>query len=236
MPSPTTALQIIEDALALSNAVGVDQTLTNKETSDSLRKLNDLIELWGTKQLAVFGQANQTFNTIANQKVYTIGAGGDWNTVRPVRIHEPGYTTYQSVTFPLVATTQQEYNLIGYKDQTQEMASVYLYVNAYPLGIITLWPVPTMALPVTLTIDRILTQISSAAASISFPPGYVDTFVNMLAVRLAPLFGKQAPQDVKDQARDSFASICKANYKAPILNYDVALTGNYWYGDWRYGP
>jgi len=225
----------MEDALALSNAVGVDQTLTNKETSDGLRKFNDLLELWSTKQLAVYGQANQTFLTIPTQKTYTIGPGGDWNTVRPVRIHQPGYTTYQSVSFPLIAMNQQEYNLISYKDQPQEFASLYLYVNEFPLGLVTLWPVPTLALPITLTIDRVLSQVTNAATAISFPPGYVDTFVNMLAVRLAPLFGKVAPPDVQKQARESFAAICKANYKAPILGYDVALTGNYRYGDWRVG-
>src|SRR4051812_40459978 len=86
-----TALQLIRDALGLTNAVGVDQTLTADETSDCLRVLNDLIEDWSTQNLAVYGLGDQTFNTIANQATYTVGAGADWVTNRPVRINEPAY-------------------------------------------------------------------------------------------------------------------------------------------------
>jgi hypothetical protein len=234
LPSPSTALQIIEDALGLSNSVGTDQQLTNDETSDCLRKLNDVIELWSTQKLAVFGQANQTFNTVAGTATYTIGVGGTWNTTRPVRIQEPGYTTIQGVTFPVVSINQADYNLIANKTQPGPYPNVYLYVNEDPLGLVTLWPVPDAIVPVTLSIDRVLTQAATAATVLSFPPGYVDTFVNVLAVRLAPLFGKQASQDVKDAAKDSFASIKRANQVPVILGYDPAITGS-GRTDWRTG-
>src|SRR5678815_1719486 len=107
MPSPTTALQIIEDALGLSSSVGVDQTLTNDEQSDCLRKLNDLIEILSISRLAVYGQSTQTFNTAAATKTYTIGPAGTWNTVRPVRIREPGYTVIGGVSFPCVSIEQE---------------------------------------------------------------------------------------------------------------------------------
>jgi hypothetical protein len=234
MPSPSTALQIIEDALGLTNAVGVDQTLTNDETSDCLRKLNDVIENWSTQKLAVFGQANQTFSTAAGTASYTIGPGGVWNTARPVRIQEPGYTTIQGSSFPVVSINQADYNLIGDKTQTQEYPEVYLFVNDAPLATVTLWPVPNAISPITLSIDRVLTQAATAATVLTFPPGYVDAFVNNLAVRLAPIFGKQASQDVKDAARDSFAQVKRANQRPRILGYDPAITGG---GnvDWRTG-
>lgn len=238
MPSPTTALQIIEDALGLTNAVGSDQTLTADETSDCLRKLNDLIELWSTKRLAVYGQANQSFNTVAGTATYTIGVGGTWNTTRPERINEPAYATVSSVTFPYQQINQAQYNLIGYKAQPgggTDNPQYYLYTNDYPMGIVTLWPVPNAVIPITFSIDRVLTQIASASTSISFPPGYVDTFVNVLAVRLAPLFGRAAPQDVKDAAKDSFAAIQKANKTPQVLQYDPATIGTGGYVDWRTG-
>lgn len=238
MPSPSTALTIIEDALGLTNAVGVDQTLTADETSDCLRKLNDLIENWSTQTLAVYGQANQTFNTVATQATYTIGSGGNWATVRPVRIHEPAYATVSGVTFPYVSVNQAEYNLIDYKAQPgggTDDGQVYLYVNEYPLGLITLWPVPNAVIPITWTIDRVITQVATAATVLTFPPGYVDAFVNNLAVRLAPLFGKQASPDVKEAAKTSLADIKRANKQPVMLGYDVALLGNRT-NDWGMWP
>lgn len=237
MPSPSTALTIIEDALGLTNSVGTDQTLTADETSDCLRKLNDLIDNWSTQTLAVYGQANQTFNTVANQATYTIGTGGNWVTTRPVRINDPVYATVSSITFPYYSITQAEYNLIAYKTQAgggTDDGQYYLYVNEYPLGLITFWPVPNAVIPITLSIDRVLTQAATAATSLSFPPGYVDAFVNNLAVRLAPLFGKQASQDVKDAAKQTLADIKRANKVTPVLRFDPAITGDQYGTGWWY--
>lgn len=238
MPSPTTALQIIRDGLGLTNAVGSDQTLTADETSDCLRVLNDLIESWSTQDLAVYGNANQTFNTIANQASYTIGTGGDWNADRPVRINDPAYATINGVTFPFTSMTQGEYNAIAVKGQTQQFPNRYLYVNSFPLGIVTLWPVPNAVTAVTFSIDRILTQISAAGDTISFPPGYAKAFKYALGVELAPLYGKKITQypDVLDIANKTFADIKRANKKPLVMTYDPAIVNNgYTYADWVRG-
>lgn len=240
MPSPTTALTIIEDALGLTNAVGVDQTLTADETSDCLRVFNDLIEDWSTQNMAVYGQANQTFNTIANQAVYTIGTGGDWSTTRPERINDPAYATVQSVTFPYLSMTQGEYNLIAYKAQTgggTDLYQRYLFVNEYPLALVTLWPVPNVVIPITFSIDRVLSQISAAGTTVSFPMGYANAFVQNLGVKLGPRFGKKMANypDLVQEARTSLANIKRANKQPRVMVYDPAYgdSSRRGYGDWR---
>jgi len=108
MPSPTTALDIIRGSLALTNAVGIDQTLTNAETTQALSVFNDLLEIFNTRKLAVWGAADQTFNTVASQATYTIGTGGDWNTARPVWINDPAYAVINGNTsYPFTSMTQQ---------------------------------------------------------------------------------------------------------------------------------
>lgn len=228
MPSPTTALTLIEDALGLTNAVGTDQTLTADEVSDCLRVFNDVLEDWSTQSLAVYGQADQTFSTVAAQATYTIGSGGNWNTVRPVRINEPAYATVSGVAFPYVSIDQQQYDLISYKTQAgggTDSDQVYLYVNDYPLGLITLWPVPNAIFSITFSIDRVLTAVSSAATSLSFPPGYAKAFKYTMGVELAPLFGKKISQfpDVVAIQKQTFGNIKRANQKPAILQYDSAL-------------
>jgi hypothetical protein len=227
MPSPTTALEIIGDALGLTNAVGVDQTLTAKETSDCLRAFNDLLEIFSTKSLAVYGSANQTFNTVVGQSVYTIGGGGNWNTARPARIVDPGYATYNGFSFPVYSMTQDEYNAIGVKTQTQDFPERYLYVNDSPLGLVTIFPVPSAVVPITLSLDRLLTAVSSASQSISYPPGYAMVFKYKLAIMLAPVFGKKITNypDVVKIATESFADIARANKKTRLLSYTTPAIG-----------
>ena len=176
MPSPTTGLQIIRGALNLTNAVGTDQTLTAAEVSDCLEAFNDLIEIFNTSNLAVYGSGNQTFSTAAAQATYTIGTGGDFNTVRPVEIVDPAYTVINNTSYPVYAMTQAEYNKIPVKTQPQPFAYRYLYVNTFPLGQITLWPVPSQVAPITFTINNQITAITDAGASVSFPPGDAMVF------------------------------------------------------------
>jgi hypothetical protein len=227
MPSPTTALQIIEDALGLTNAVGVDQTLTADEVSDSLRVFNDLLEVFSLNNLAVYGQADQTFNTVAGTDVYTIGVGGTWNTVRPVRINDPAYSVVNGTSFPLVSITQAEYAGISNKAQTQGYPDYYFYVNDYPLGIITLWPVPSAIVPLTFNIDRVLTAVTDAAATLSYPPGYAQAFKYKLAIMLAPTFGKKISNypDVQLIANQTFGDICRVNQIKMPLQLDPSLGG-----------
>lgn len=238
MPSPTTALQIITDSLMLSRAVGVDQTLTALEVSDSLRAFNDLVEILNTQKLAVYATSNQTFNTVANTATYTIGSGGTWSTTRPVRINPIAYSSLPvgsstPTTYPCQAITQEEYDLIGSKAQTQEYPNFFLYVNDFPLGSITLWPVPSQVTPITFSIDNQLTQPATAATSISFPPGYAHMFKYNLAPMLAPYFGKQVDQEVQAEAVRSLANIKRANKVTPVMRYDTALSQRPGYVDWR---
>lgn len=227
MPSPTTAQQIIRDALSLTNAVGLDQTLSADELSDSLRVLNDLMEDWSTQNMAVYGQANQTFNTVAGQAVYTIGTGGDWNTTRPERINDPAYSTINGVTFPCVSMTQGQYNMLAVKGQQQQFPDRYLYVNEFPLGLVTLWPVPNAITPITFSIDRILSQITDVNTTISFPEGYAKAFKYCLGVELAPLYGKRITDypTVLETRNTIMGNIKRANKKLRVMGYDPGYLG-----------
>lgn len=222
----TTALELFRDALDLTDAIGADQQLTDDELQVCLRTFNRLLENWSTQSLAVYGLANQTFNTINGQATYTIGIGGDFNTTRPIRISAPAYSTINSVTFPCVNITQDQYNLILYKSQPQQYPEVYLYVNENPLGLVTFWPVPNQVTPVTFSIERVLTAITDVYTTLIFPPGYEEAFEYNLAVRLAARFSTPVPPEVQAQAIKSFADIKRANrsQRQRIMKSDPAYS------------
>lgn len=208
-----TALELFRESLSLTNSVGSDQELTDQEAEDCLSILNDLIESWSTQSLAVFGQANQTFNTVNAQATYTIGTGGNWNTTRPVRISEPAYSVINGASFPCTSMTQGEYDLITVKTQPNAFPYRYLFVNDYPLGLVTLWPVPNQVTPVTFPIERVLTSIAALTTVLTFPPGYKKAFKYALAEEAASMFGSNMADypDVARIAKESLANIKRAN-------------------------
>ena len=223
MPSPTTAGAIIRQALALTNSIGVDQTLTSQELQDCLDVFNDIIEDFNTQNLALTSTQNQTFVTVAGQALYTIGTGGNWSTTRPIRINSPGYCTYGGVDFPIYEWDQATYNLVGLKTQQQPIVQRYLYVNDFPLSYITLWPVPAQVVNITLSIDGILSAISSASAALTLPMGYAKTFKYKVAEGCAPLFGKRISAEDKAIMTEGFANLQRVNQKTPTSRFDQAL-------------
>jgi hypothetical protein len=226
MPS-ATALQYIEDALGLTSSLGTDQVLTFDEAQDCLRKFNQLLDSWSAQNLAVYGTANQTFNTAAGVPTYLIGPGSTWNADRPQRIWEPAYTVINGATFACLPWSQAEYNMVGVKDQPGQFPLRYLFINDFPAASITLWPVPNAIVPITFSIDRLLTQVAAVGTTISFPPGYAKAFVENLAIDVAPIFGKKLSNypELIQSARESLGIVKRSNRKPRVLQLDVAIVG-----------
>jgi hypothetical protein len=223
MPSGITAGDLIENSLRLIGVLATGETMTADELNDGLSTLNDLLEIWSTQNLAVYGSADATFNTVANTAAYTIGPTGTWVTDRPVRINSSPYCTVNGISFPITLLGQSDYDLISYKAQTDQIIERMLYVNDSPNGRITLWPVPNAIVPITLNIDRVLTQVATTATLMTFPPGYLLAMRYALGILLAPDYGRAIPPEIQGVAQSSFASIKRANKVKRAASYDSAL-------------
>lgn len=222
MPSPSTAYDLIKGAMRLIGAIAPGETPTAEEANDGLNALNDLLENWSTENLSVYGSSNQTFNTVGGQAVYTIGPAGNWNTNRPIDIDD-AYCTVNGVDFQVGKWGQEEYNSVGLKTYQQVPVERFMYVNENPLGLVTLFPVPSQAIPITLTMNRILTSVPTLATSIVYPPGYMLAIKHALAILLAPDFGRVVTTEVLEVAKNSKADIKRANKTRRVATFDSAL-------------
>lgn len=234
MPSPTTAIDLITRSMKLAKILAAGETPTAEEATDALATLNDILENWDTEPLSLWSEANFVGQTTAGQATYTIGPAGDLNTTRPSQI-TGAYVTFNGVDFPLGIIGQLEYNGYSLKTMQQPIAEKLLYVNDFPLGLITLWPVPSQRVNLTLTYDRLLTQIPTLATTINYPPGAAKALRYSLAVELMSEFGVSPDPVLMSVAADAKADYKRAN-KTPVLSsYDTALVGTYGTGDWRTG-
>lgn len=215
-------LDLIKSSLRLINAIGIGETPTAAETQDSLRALNDFLETWSIENLTVFTQQSNTFSFVPGQASYTIGPGGNWNMIRPVQVMS-GYTRVNGSDFPIVEVTDDWYNLITVKNQQGQIPAWFRYNATAPLGVITIWPIPSVASTITLTSNLMFAPIANTATVLSYPPGYSRALRYGLAVELAGEYGLPVPQVVLEIARSSKAAIKRANIQPVVSRADPAL-------------
>lgn len=223
MPNGIIVSDLIRSSMRLIGAIATGETPTADEVSDGLLVLNDLLENWSTETLSVWGSSNQTFNTVANQATYTIGPTGNWVAARPQDIGD-AYCNFSGVDFPIKVISQEQYNEINLKTMKQPIVERLLYVNEFPLGVVTLWPVPTQAAPITLTMNRILSFPVATTDVLTGPPGFLKAIRYCLAVEFGPEFGRDASPTVMSIAVDSKGDYKRSNLPILVSGYDDALT------------
>lgn len=234
MPSPITVPTLVNSSLRLLGVLASGENATPEEINDALLCLNDLYENWSTEKMSVWGAANQTFALVPGQSTYTIGSGGNFNTVRPVYIND-SYTTFSGIDSPVRSVSQEEYNMQSLKSMQQPVVEELLYVNDFPLGRITVWPVPSAAATITLSTARTLAGTITALDSLSGPPGFLKAIRYCLAVELAPEFGTEASSTVLQVAMDAKGDYKKSNQTEVVARFDDALVdSNCSTQDWRY--
>lgn len=240
MPSPIVALDLIKSSMRLAGIISGSQTPKANESNDALNTLNDLLEQWSTDGLTVWGSDNAVFTLVPGKNKYTIGTGGDFVDSRPVTI-QGAYIDYvtggptTAVSYDVTIIGQDRYNRIPVK-LTPGIPEELLYINNYPLGSITLYPVPDQAYNLILVSDPLLNQIASLATLVSYPPGYAKALKWNLAVDLCAEFGMPVSPDIAKIATSSLGSIKSTNNDdMDTMSFDAVLTSRRRNDGWRGG-
>ena len=102
------------------------------------------------------------------------------------------------MSFGVKLINQQQYDGIAFKTVTSTYPQVLWVNNTFPDMTLTVYPVPIKALEWHIISVETLTEVSSVATDMYFPPGYLRAFRYNLAMELAPEFGVEpSPQVVR---------------------------------------
>lgn len=158
--------------------------------------LNTLIDGWNLERLTIFEEARLVFNLVASQQTYTIGPGGNFNTVRPQRIDRASiviqYNGPQPMELPLQILTYAQWQQIVSKSVTSSIPRQVYYQPAYPLGNVNYWPLPSQVVQTILYVWQQMGAFATITDPISIPPGYLKALRYNLAADLADIYpGKQ---------------------------------------------
>lgn len=224
----TTALQLVTSSLRKLGAVAAGEALDADEQSDALAALNQILESWNLKGLALFRRENAAYTLVPSQQAYSVGSGADFDGARPITLHS-AFVTRGGIDYPIAVLTQAEWNDILQKSTESQLPEAVYYEPTFPDGTLRFWPVPIDALTVTLAIDMQLAAVADINDDLSFPPGYERALLYALAVDLAPEYpAVTLSQTVIDTADEALADIKRANNtQNQPATFDLALAGGY---------
>lgn len=224
-----TVLNIINRALRLIGVAQTGEASGSDEVDDCFDTLNMMLGVWNNDHLMLNGFINELFPLTANTGVYTIGPGGDFDTIRPQQITRAfvRYNTSANPSFQydygLEIVPNSKYQEIFLKQLSVTYPVYLFYNNKFPLGEITLYPWPSQACSLGLSSWAQIPQFTNLIQEIELPPGYEGAIAYNLAVEMAPEYGKTLDPIVFSKATEYKAAIMRTNTELSYLKTDTAL-------------
>lgn len=200
----TTARTIVKKALQKIGALVKNEEPSSDEANDGLDALNALLGSWGNDSLNIYARTWETFS-LTSSASYTIGSGGVFNTTRPTNIVQ-AYIRSGTIDYPVSVVDDEAYNTILFKS-IQGIPEFLNYDNAYPLGTIRLYPVPSASYSLFILTEKPLTEFTTLDTALSMPPGTERALIYNLGIDLAPEYSQQISAEHAKIASDSLGAI-----------------------------
>jgi hypothetical protein len=232
-----TVRDLITGSMRLIGAIATGETPSASELSDGLTALNDMIDSWSNENFLVFAKTIEFFPLTPGQASFTIGTGGDFDTIRPMKIETATLQVQQTplLELPMKIINKDEFAAIRVKS-TESPIPVWLYDDgSFPLKNLYLWPVPMVANKLGLYSWKQLSEFSSLNDEIDLPPGYNKALRYGLALEIAPEYGKPLDPTIVTQFKDSRSNIKRMNIKPEYLSCDAGVLNDPWGFNWLTG-
>lgn len=235
----TTANDIIERAMVKARVISPGESIPGNKADQMLGELNDLLESWAVERVMVIAVVSDSFVLTVNKASYTYGDGGDFDTVRPTVINDDCIIQDGDIFYPCRLKTIGVYRSIPTVLTTKGRPRIFAYVPSYPLMSVYVWPVPSSAYILNMTVFKTVASFATLTAVVDLMPGYRRSVVLNLAVEISPNFGKKVPESLAFLAAQSKQVIKSLNtiQVKPMTTPDLAaMTGNIRRGSILSGP
>lgn len=218
-----TVLDLVTEALVTVKALAVGETAPPSMSSTGLTRFNEVLEALSIQNLACFRTLQTTFPLVAGTGSYTIGPTGAVVAQRPPFL-DTAYVTLQSADFPVEVHTEEEYSRLSLKTQPG-LPEWLIYDPGYPNGTMVIWPVPNVAMTMTVYQNAAFAAAATLFDVFAMPPGYRRMVRLMLAWELLTDYpGMTGPEIEKLEAdtRGAIALVKRNNKKPALLRSEVA--------------
>lgn len=225
----TTARDIIKSALRKIAVLGTGASLDSNEAEDARRLLNSMLSSWSVEGNLVYVETKETFN-LTTARIYTIGSGADFDTVRPINI-KSAYVSQGGTDYPITSYNNAQYSHLSNKDTTSGIPDVYYYDGDFPTAKVYLYPAPNSVATITLNSIKPLMSFPDLTTDFALPEEYLLAIEYNLAVLIAPEYEREASPTVKQTANLSKETVgaqaSKYNYAKSITDAPLMGGGNF---------
>lgn len=202
----TTARIIIRRSMQKAGILTKTEVPSADEAQDGLDSLNGIVSILSNENLMIYTRQEKVFPLVAAKASYTIGVGGDFDTVRPMKIAS-AYVRIGNIDYPLYPYRDTSYDEnTALKSLTALPSQRYVYDNGFPLAKITLYPVPTSNWNIHLRTEDPLAEFE-LDTEVDLPPGWIHFLTYELATLLQPEYGQPVSDDLKLIANQARAAL-----------------------------
>lgn len=171
---------------------------TSAQTDAALVSLNNMISLLGV-DMPPYCVTAEAFTMVVADKEYTIGSGGQWDTVRPERVLSCYLRDGDNFDYPVKVMASKDYNELSNKSLTARPTQLY-FLPEYPLAKIIFNASPDYAYSAYFEFVKNFTEFATVGTTVSLPNEYKEAFVYNLAVSLGEDWDRIVPKSLYAQA------------------------------------
>jgi hypothetical protein len=219
----TTSSDLIRRALKLAGVVATEDAVPADQAEDALVVLNEMLQTWASQPLLAMPWTQVSKALTAGVQTYTIGAGGDINTPRPVSLYH-AHVNYGGIDYTLSVGALEEYEENSLKAVGGVPASIYIRPG-YPLSTVILYPYPSDS-SMTLVLDTVAPPVDLAlSTTLPYPSNWLRAIRYNLALEICAEYGADPSAVIVKIAKDSLHTLMTANHQLPTAKFDPLLVG-----------
>lgn len=221
--------ELIKAAFRLIGVGHRGESVPADEINDAAEALSLMLKGWQADGLQLWKREEQSITLTDAKRVYTLGPTGDVVMQRPLRLLEVVRRDSNNIDVPLNKLSKNVY--YGLSNKFSEGTPVsYHFDPQLDNADFIVWPVPDATVAAEYTIEivyhRPFEDMDSATNNFDCPVEWLEAIKFGLALRLAPEYGVDLPQQYRLQKQ--FDDIYDK-----ALSWDVEDTSVYFQPDWQ---
>lgn len=210
-----TVLQLIKAAMRKAQVIEKGEEPDSGEVQDALEVLSTMLKSWGARRLMIRATTPESFALVAGQYSYTIGVGGDFNTVKPYDIKSAFIRDSNNVDTDIAVVTRDLYDSMQDKAISTARPTMLCYdpgaaQQAVQTGTVLLYNIPDNTDSYTLHIDsqKPFTALTTLTEDVTFEDPYEEAIIYELSIRLWREYHKTpVPDDLVVLANEAMHTV-----------------------------
>lgn len=194
---------------------------TDTQDTQALTALNNMLGTWSVDFIVPY-VTRENFALTVGKAEYTVGSGGDFDTVRPFSIANCHLRDSAEYSYRIKVRSADDYNRVDLKTLEGRPKFLY-YIPEYTLAKIIFDMEMDEAYTAYFEFWKHLTELAALGTTVSLPNEFKEGVIYNLAIRLAENESIQLPQTVYLTADSSYNLISRVqsmNRPPPLARFD----------------